>query len=72
MARARGYSRRGTDEGTDGLDTDGINGVDDPGERETSPPYPVDLRGIEVRIRMMDFNTRQVRQVSVVGDFVPE
>ena len=36
------------------------------------PPYPVDLRGIEVRIRMMDFNTRQVRQVSVVGDFVPE
>jgi hypothetical protein len=60
------------DEGTDGLDSDGINGVDDPGERETSPPYPVDLRGIEVRIRMMDFNTRQVRQVSVVGDFVPE
>ena len=60
------------DEGTDGLDSDDINGVDDPGERETSPPYPVDLRGIEVRIRMMDFNTRQVRQVSVVGDFVPE
>jgi len=60
------------DEGTDGLDSDLINGVDDPGERETSPPYPVDLRGIEVRIRMMDFNTRQVRQVSVVGDFVPE
>ena len=75
----------GTDEGTDGLDnpvlpngrhtiTGGvaINGVDDHTERETSPPYPVDLRGIEVRIRMMDLNTRQVRQVSIVGDFVPE
>lgn len=74
-----------TDEGTDGLDnpvlpngrhtiTGGvaINGVDDHTERETSPPYPVDLRGIEVRIRMMDLNTRQVRQVSIVGDFVPE
>ena len=57
------------DEGTDGLDTDGINGVDDPGERETSPPYPVDLSGVEIRIRMMEFNTRQVRQVSVIGDF---
>ena len=35
------------DEGTDELDNDGANGTDDPGERETSPPYPVALRGIQ-------------------------
>lgn len=60
------------DEGTNGIDDDGIDGVDDAGEQETSPPYPVPLRGIEVRIRVMDYNTRQVRQVSVVADFTPE
>ena len=55
-----------------GIDDDNQNGVDDAGERETSPPYPAPLRGIEVRIRVMDYSTRQVRQVSVVADFVPE
>src|SRR5262249_51464392 len=29
------------DQGTDGFDNDGNGIVDDPGERETSPPYPV-------------------------------
>jgi hypothetical protein len=70
-----GYDQDGDgliDEGTNGIDDDNINGVDDPGERETSPPYAVPLRGIEVRIRIMDYNTRQVRQVSVVADYTPE
>jgi hypothetical protein len=70
-----------TDEGTNGLDDDPdqtatINGplmpnglVDDPDERETQPPYPVPLRGMEVRVRAMDVPTRQIRQTSVVGDF---
>ncbi|MCA9186216.1 MAG: hypothetical protein R3E01_26535 [Pirellulaceae bacterium] len=60
------------DEGTNGLDDDGAGGVDDINEQETSPPYPYPLRGIEVTVRMLEFGTRQVRQVSVVGDFVPE
>ena len=60
------------DEGTNGLDDDNQFGVDDVGERETAAPYGVPLRGLQVTIRMMDFSTRQVRQVSVVGDFVPE
>lgn len=60
------------DEGTNGLDDDNRFGVDDVGERETAAPYGVPLRGLQVTIRMMDFSTRQVRQVSVVGDFVPE
>ena len=32
------------DEGTNGFDDDNLNGVDDPGERETIPPYPAALR----------------------------
>ena len=39
------------DEGTDGLDTDNANGVDDVGELETMPPYPYPLRGITVKLR---------------------
>ena len=60
------------DQGTNGLDDDSANGVDDVGERETAAPYGVPLRGLQVSLRVMDANTRQVRQVSVVGDFVPE
>ena len=60
------------DEGTDGLDNDGASGVDDPGERETSPPYPVPLRGIQVRIRVLEPNTRQMRQATVGADFIQE
>ncbi len=60
------------DEGSNGLDDDNKNGVDDVGERETAAPYGVPLRGVQVTVRMMDYGTRQVRQVSVVGDFVPE
>ena len=46
------------DEGFNGVDDDDLNGVDDIGERETMPPYPYPLRGIEVRLRMEDFSTR--------------
>jgi prepilin-type N-terminal cleavage/methylation domain-containing protein len=44
---------------------------DDPGERETSPPYPYPLRGIEVRIRCYEPASRQVRQVTIRHTFVP-
>ncbi len=71
------------DEATDGLDTDEyVNissatigrqfGVDDVGERETSPPYPIPLRGIQVRIRLYEPDSRQVRQATVTSDFTPE
>lgn len=60
------------DQGTNGFDDDGVNGVDDVGERETSPPYPVPLRGIQVRLRIIDRDTRQVRQMTVTSDFIPE
>ena len=60
------------DEGTDGFDNNGVNGVDDPLERETTPPYPVALRGIQVRVRVYEPTTRQVRQASIGWDFISE
>lgn len=61
-----------TDEGTDGLDNLPANSlVDDSDEQETSPPYPYPLRGIEVRIRVYEPSSRQVRQVTVRQTFVP-
>jgi type II secretory pathway pseudopilin PulG len=63
----------GPDQGSNGIDDDPFtNGVDDVGERETSPPYPVPLRGIQVRMRIIDRDSRQVRQMTVSSDFVPE
>lgn len=60
-----------TDEGTDGIDND-LNGVaDDPGEMETSVPYPTALRGLEVRIRCYEPASRQIRQMTVRHSFVP-
>lgn len=59
------------DEGGNGLD-DNADGVpDDSAERETSPPYPVPLRGIEIAIRCYEPSSRQVRQVTVRHTFVP-
>jgi len=69
---ALGSSDQLVDEGHDGLDNDNINGVDDPGELETSPPYPHPLVGLKVTLRTIDFGTRQVRQTSVVHDFLSE
>lgn len=60
------------DEGTNGIDDDNKAGIDDSEELETMAPYPVGLRGIEVRIRKMEPSTRQIRQISIVSDFVPE
>ena len=60
------------DKGTNGLDDDNNNGVDDLNERETSPPYPSPLRGIQIIIRTLDPDSRQVRQITVTSDFTPE
>jgi hypothetical protein len=59
------------DEGTNSLDDNNDGIVDDAGEQETSPPYPVALRGIEIRIRCYEPSSRQVRQVTVRHTFVP-
>ena len=53
------------------IDDDSNGIIDDANELETSPPYPIPLRGLEVRIRIYDASTRQVRQVTVRHTFVP-
>ena len=73
------YEFNGIDEDEDGvidqknnmIDDDSNGIIDDEDELETSPPYPVPLRGLEVRIRIYDTSTRQVRQVTVRHTFVP-
>ena len=59
------------DEGSDGLDNNDNGQVDETDEQETSPPYPVPLRGVEVRIRCYEPASRQVRQITVRHTFVP-
>jgi len=62
----------GPDQGTNGFDDNGQAGVDDPGEMETSPPYPVPLQAIQVKIRVYEPDSRQIREVTVVQDFLPK
>ncbi len=57
------------DEGTNGFDDDGANGVDDAGEREVPPPYPYPARGIQVKIRVFEPDSRQVREVTIEQSF---
>ena len=75
------YENNGIDEGgppgpdlaTNGLDDGGINGVvDDIGERDTLPPYSAPLRGVRITIRVYEPSSLQVRQVTIVQDFLPE
>jgi len=64
-----------TDEGTDGLDEGGefgTDGIDDVAERETSPPYPRPLRGLQIRLRMIERSSEKIRPATIVCDFVPE
>jgi hypothetical protein len=70
--KSQGAWRDGVDQGSNGFDDDGQNGVDDVVERETSPPYVAPLRGIQVRIRVYESSSRQIREVSIQQSFVPE
>ena len=67
----------GADQGANGQDDDtstsavGYGIADDATEQETTPPYPVALRGLEIRIRVYEPSSRQVRQVTVRHTFAP-
>ena len=60
------------DAGTDGLDNDLLNGADDPAEQEAPPPYSAPLRAIQIKIRVFDPDSRQVREVTLEHEFLPE
>ena len=75
---SRHYEFNGVDDDGDGVVDEAVHGVDVngdgwtelTGDAETSPPYPVPLRGIEVRIRCYEPSSRQVRQVTIRHSFV--
>jgi hypothetical protein len=60
------------DEGTNGFDDDGDGVVDEPDEMETSAPYPYPARSIQIKIRVFERDSRQVREVTVERDFLPK
>lgn len=60
------------DEGANGTDDNNNGAIDDEGEQETSPPYPRPLRGIQIRIRCFEPDSRQIRSVTLVHEFLPE
>lgn len=49
-----------------------VRGPDDLGERETSPPYDLPLRGLQVIVRAHEADSRQIREVKVSHTFVPK
>ena len=65
------YGNPAPDEASDGFDTE-EGGIDDASERETVPPYAAPLRGIKVEIRMFEPASRQIRVVTVIGEFLPK
>lgn len=61
------------DAGTDGIDnSSSSSGVDDLSELETSAPFPIDLRGVRVTIRMEDPSARTFNQMTVTKEFVTQ
>ena len=69
-----GYNQRGgtADLATNGVDDDGNGLVDDPIERDTVPPYGYPLRGLQVKIRVYEPGTRQMRQATIIADTDPD
>lgn len=66
------FNNGNTDQGTNGFDDNNNGIVDDTAEYETSPPYPTPLRGISVTVRAIEEGTRQVRQDTIMADFLPK
>lgn len=62
------------DEASDGLDNNSSNGpgIDDATEREAPPPYDAELKAIQVKIRVFEPDSRQIREVTVVQDLVSQ
>lgn len=67
-----GGTGRVPDGGHNGIDDDGKTGADDAGELDAPPPYPFRLRGVQVLVRVIDPDTDQIRQISIVQDFILE
>lgn len=53
-----------------GFDDDGNGLVDDDAEADAPPPYPAPLKGIQVKIRVFEPDSKQVREVTIVHEFL--
>lgn len=53
------------DRGSDGLDNDGVFGIDDAGEMETRAPFPFRPEAVRISIRLENPSLRLIRQSSV-------
>lgn len=64
------YESDGLDQNRSGVADEARDGFqyDTDRQREAPPPYDRQLRGIEVRIRIYDPDTKQIRQTTVIGD----
>jgi type II secretory pathway pseudopilin PulG len=58
------------DAGRDGIDNTGSAGIDDASELESSPPFPVNLRGVQISVRLEDRASKQFKQMSTIKEFV--
>lgn len=67
-----GWRATAVDAGTDGIDNNPIlgPGIDDASELESSPPFPVHLRGLQISIRLENRPSKQFKQMSAVKEFV--
>jgi len=59
------------DAGMNMIDDNGNGLIDEPMERDAVPPYERALRGIRVTIRAIEPDSKQVREVTVVHEFIP-
>jgi prepilin-type N-terminal cleavage/methylation domain-containing protein len=59
------------DEFTNGIDDPAsTTGADDESERETGAPFPTELRAVRIRIRIEDDGTKQMKQFTLIHNFV--
>lgn len=57
---------------TNGLDDNKTAGIDDATEAEAPPPYPYPMRSIQIKIRCIEPSSRQLREITLVHEFLPE
>jgi hypothetical protein len=50
----------------------GAGGVDDVSERVTQAPYNFPLRGVQIKLRVYEPDSRQVQEVTVIEQFLPD
>jgi len=60
------------DEGANGLDDNSNGMIDEDAEQEAPPPYRAPLRGLQVKIRCFDPDSKQIREVTIIQEFMPE